>query len=212
MAWALVLAGALLERVSLLLLATTIVLASLLCNWVQALALLVGAPEVAQHVATVWWVLLAYFVECVSAIPVFWTGEALPTRKERAVLIANHGPGLDAVSGLVVAERAGIGCGRVITFLKRSLLAVPCIGFTHYLQGSIFLNRDWDLDQRILNRKLKAVSRLRHHVWVGLYPEETRFSQLKLRQAQQRAREEGLPQPKNILLPKAQGFVYLLSK
>jgi len=141
-----------------------------------------------------------------------WTGDTIPS-DECSILIGNHAAGIDFVSGIVIAARASkIGCGRMMTMMKQSLLYVPAIGWTHYLQGSLFLNRNWEKDQKAIIQKLSEVSTVYPRPWwVGIYPEGTRITPKKKAESLQFAAERGLPQLHNILLPRTKGFTFLVS-
>jgi len=109
-----------------------------------------------QSLANFFWSLFCFCTECWSNVDYIWTGDPIP-HDECAILIGNHAAGIDFVSGIVIAAQAmKIGCGRMMTMMKQSLLFVPAIGWTHYLQGSLFLKRNWEKDQKVTKHNNKT--------------------------------------------------------
>lgn len=201
--------------------ALTVILVSSLCiNACQTIiSLCVFIPSfyrlsVNQWMANTWWLLLAWGVEVWSAVPYIVTGE-LPHANDIAILLGNHAPGIDFITGIIVSSLGGgPGSGRMMTLMKQSLRFVPTIGFMHYFQGSLFLARNWEKDQRAIVAKLDSMNNgeFPRPFWIGVYPEGTRITPEKRVQSQEFAQKRGLPLLEHVLLPRTKGFTFLMSK
>jgi len=191
---------------------------SLLVNVIQlCVTLMFFIPQktrisLCQQLANPWWELWVFIAECWGGVRYYFFGDKIPA-DECAILIGNHGPGLDFMTGVVISNRAAnIGCGRLMTFLKASLQFMPSIGWTHYFQGSIFLKRNWQADQSAIQRKLAEIesNKFPRPFWLGIYPEGTRITPKKHEESLKFAAERGLPKLNHVLLPRTKGFVTLV--
>ena len=86
-----------------------------------------------------------------------FTGDAPTDPHANVIVVGNHSAGLDFMSGVVVSHRFGVNCGRFMTFMKQSLQFVPTIGWTMWCQGSLFLKRSWEKDEKRINAKLDSM-------------------------------------------------------
>ena len=195
-----------------------VLLSSLLTNALQLTALaLVFLPlhtrlSLSQSAASLWWLLFPFSTEVWSSIPLLITG-SLPHPSDTSLFIGNHAPGLDFPVGVSIASLPpSPGTGRVMTMLKRSLAFVPTIGFTHFLQGSLFLARAWERDEGQIRRKMEDMreGRFPRPFWIGVYPEGTRLTAEKRMESQAFSKERSLPVFEHVLFPRTKGFVYLL--
>ena len=73
------------------------------------------------------WDLWVFILEVWSGCDFVWTGDEF-VKRENAILIGNHSGGLDFVPGIVVTSRTGVGCGHMMTLMKKSLQYMPTIG------------------------------------------------------------------------------------
>lgn len=195
------------------------VVSSVLVNALQALtyALLVVSPTsrlaLRQWLANSWWNLFLFVVEVWGGVRYRYFGDRLRAGgSENAIMISNHERGLDFVNGVNVASRVeGLGCGRVMSMMKDSLKWLPTIGWTNWLQGSLYLKRDWARDRGVILQKLKDMETgaFPRPFFVGVYPEGTRITPKKHEASIKFARERGLPELQNVLLPRTKGFVFL---
>lgn len=99
----------------------------------------------AQLLAKLWWPLFDFFLEAWGHVPIIFHGDEFG-KDQSGILISNHGPALDILCGISIAER-GIGAGSMIALAKRSISFIPALGWTHYMQGSIFMKRDLETDK-----------------------------------------------------------------
>ena len=197
-----------------------VLLSSLLTNALQLLAfalLPLSRPlrlSLSQRAASLWWLLFPFSTEVWSSIPLLLTGD-LPHPSDTSLFIGNHAPGLDFPTGVSIASLPpSPGTGRVMTMLKQSLAFVPTIGFTHFLQGSLFLHRDWARDRRQIAAKLDDMreGRFPRPFWIGVYPEGTRLTAEKKAESQAFSRQRGLPVFEHVLLPRTKGVTLLLAE
>jgi len=197
---------------------TVILLASIVVNFVQlcVLAFVFLPPKIRlsvnQQLANVWWELFPFLLEGFGHIPIRFTGETLRDT-EQAIMLGNHAAGMDFTSGVSVMHRAPkVGTGRLMTMMKKSLQWVPGLGFTHYLQGSLFLARNWEKDHAMISHKLLDMEKgsFPRPFWVGIYPEGTRITPEKKEASLKFAASRGLPQLHNVLLPRTKGFIFVV--
>ncbi len=150
-----------------------------------------------QWLSNTWWEIFCFILEVWGDIPFVIYGDAIRDNRENAIMIGNHCAGsLDFASGVCFTARAkGIGTGRMMTMMKSSLQFVPTVGWTHVLQGSLFLKRNWESDQKGLTRKLNSMEdgTFPRPFWVGLYPEGTRITPNKWKESIKFAESKGLP-------------------
>ena len=166
--------------------------------------------SVSQWLANCFWDLFVVWLQLVNGASVVYTGDILPKR-ENAVIIGNHGAGLDFVPAIVVATQCEVGCGHTMAMIKESLRYVPAIGTTNYFQGSLFMGRTWEKDEKALAAKLKAIvqSDYPSPTWVALYPEGTRITEKKRQESWDFAKKHSLPILQNVLIPRSKGFLFI---
>jgi lysophosphatidic acid acyltransferase/lysophosphatidylinositol acyltransferase len=75
--------------------------------------------------------------------------------------------------------------------------------FSEYL----FLERNWAKDEITIESGLNHFKDYPNPFWLGLFVEGTRFTESKLRDAQEFASSKGWPIPQNVLNPRTKGFV-----
>ena len=164
---------------------SVLLVASLLTNILQLLShtLLFLPPttrlSLAQHLANAFWLLFPFATEVHSSIPLLLTGGAPVEGDGGALLIGNHAPGLDFPVGCSVSFLpGGPGVGRLLVLMKQSLSFYPIVGWTHVLQGSLFLTRRWESDKRQIDNKMSEIldPAFPRPFWIGVYPEGTRIT------------------------------------
>lgn len=127
--------------------------------------------------------------------------------------IGNHTSTLDFTNGVVLTTKVdGLGCGRMMTMMKQSLQLLPTVGWMHTLQGSrkivfraishatyttsgsLFLKRNWEVDHKALDQKLKdmATGTFPRPFWIGVYPEGTRITPSKKEASHKFAEKRGM--------------------
>ena len=199
---------------------SVLLVASLVTNTLQLIShTLVFLPRptrlaFAQNLANAFWLLFPFATEVHSAIPLLLTGGRPLGTDSSALLIGNHAPGLDFPVGCSVSFLpGGPGVGRLLVLMKQSLSFYPIVGWTHVLQGSLFLTRKWESDKRQIDAKMSDILQpaFPRPFWIGVYPEGTRITPDKRAASQSFSRERGLPVFQHVLFPRTKGFTYVLS-
>ena len=199
---------------------SVLLLASLFTNVLQLLShTLLFLPRhtrfaIAQQLADVFWLLFPFATEVHSSIPLLLTGNPPLATDSSALLIGNHAPGLDFPVGCSVSFLpGGPGVGRLLVLMKQSLSFYPIVGWTHVLQGSLFLTRRWESDKRQIDSKMHELLQpsFPRPFWLGVYPEGTRITPAKKAASQAFSRERHLPLFHHVLFPRTKGFTYVLS-
>ncbi|CAM8930046.1 unnamed protein product [Rhodiola kirilowii] len=126
--------------------------------------------------------------------------------KEHALLICNHRSDIDWLVGWVLAQRSGC-LGSAIAVMKKSLKYLPVIGWSMWFNEYLFLERNWAKDEKTIKIGLQRLRDYPLPFWLALFVEGTRFTEAKLRAAQEYASSTGLPVPRNVLIPRTKGFV-----
>ncbi|MCO5598322.1 hypothetical protein L7F22_052415 [Adiantum nelumboides] len=130
--------------------------------------------------------------------------------KEHSLVISNHRSDLDWLFGWVLAQRVGcLGSTRAV--MKKSTKYLPVMGWSMWFSEYIFLERSWAKDEETLKASFKSLKGFPQPFWLALFVEGTRFTEAKLRQAQEFAASSGLPSPRNVLIPRTKGFVAAVS-
>ncbi|ORX51053.1 hypothetical protein BCR36DRAFT_288947, partial [Piromyces finnis] len=91
-------------------------------------------------------------------------------------------------------------------FAKDSLKFLPGFGWGMYLMGQIFVKRNWTSDKKMIDKAFKGIKDDKEPVWIITYLEGTRFTEEKLIQSHEFAKERNLPIFKNVLIPRVKGF------
>ena len=199
---------------------SVLLVASLVTNALQLVShtlLFLPRPTrlaIAQQLADLFWLLFPFATEVHSSIPLLLTGDPPLATDSSALLIGNHAPGLDFPVGCSVSFLpGGPGVGRLLVLMKQSLSFYPIVGWTHVLQGSLFLTRRWESDKRQIDEKMAEILQpsFPRPFWLGVYPEGTRITPEKKAASQAFSRERRLPLFQHVLFPRTKGFTYVLS-
>ncbi|XP_031114050.1 1-acyl-sn-glycerol-3-phosphate acyltransferase 2-like [Ipomoea triloba] len=131
--------------------------------------------------------------------------------KEHALFISNHRSDIDWLVGWVLAQRAGC-LGYALAVIKKAISYIPVLGWSMWFSSYIILERRWAKDESTLKAGFQELKNFPRPFWLALFPEGTRFTQAKLRAAQEYAASAGLPVPKNVLIPRTKGFVLAVNQ
>ncbi|KAL6622747.1 hypothetical protein ACP70R_032626 [Stipagrostis hirtigluma subsp. patula] len=126
--------------------------------------------------------------------------------KEHALVISNHRGDIDWIIGWILAERSGC-LGSALGVMKKSSKFLPVIGWSWWFTEYLFLEGSWAKDQDTIKWGLRRLKDFPRPFWLALYVEGTRFTPAKLLAAQEYAASQGLPAPRNVLIPRTKGFV-----
>ncbi|KAI5583893.1 hypothetical protein POPTR_006G055000v4 [Populus trichocarpa] len=130
--------------------------------------------------------------------------------KEHALVICNHRSDIDWLVGWVLAQRSGC-LGSAVAVMKKSSKFLPVIGWSMWFSEYLFLERSWAKDENTLKSGLQRLKDFPRPFWLALFVEGTRFTLPKLLAAQEFAASQGLPIPRNVLIPRTKGFVSAVS-
>ncbi|KAJ3674035.1 hypothetical protein LUZ60_006027 [Juncus effusus] len=130
--------------------------------------------------------------------------------KEHALLVSNHRSDIDWLVGWILAQRSGC-LGSALAVMKKSSKFLPVIGWSMWFSEYLFLERNWAKDEGTLKSGLQELKDYPLPFWLALFVEGTRFTPAKLLVAQEYAAQNGLPVPRNVLVPRTKGFVASVS-
>ncbi|KVH94730.1 Phospholipid/glycerol acyltransferase [Cynara cardunculus var. scolymus] len=192
----------------------------LIVNLIQAIFYVIVRPfskntyrRINRMVAELLWLELVWIVDWWAGVKVqlYTDPETLEMMgKEHALVIANHKSDIDWLIGWVFAQRSGC-LGSTLAVMKKSSKFLPVIGWSMWFSEYLFLERSWAKDENTLKFGLQRLKDYPQPFWLALFVEGTRFTQAKLLAAQEYASSNGLPVPRNVLIPRTKGFVTSVS-
>ncbi|XP_074571574.1 1-acyl-sn-glycerol-3-phosphate acyltransferase PLS1-like [Curcuma longa] len=191
-------------------------LSGLIVNLVQAIFFVTIRPfsksmyrRINRVVAELLWIELVWLVDWWAGVKVELYGDSKTFElmgKEHALLICNHRSDIDWLVGWVLAQRSGC-LGSALAVMKKSSKLLPVIGWSMWFTEYLFLERSWAKDENTLKWGLQRLKDFPRPFWLALFVEGTRFTPEKLLAAQEYAASQGLPIPRNVLIPRTKGFV-----
>ncbi|XP_068697900.1 uncharacterized protein [Montipora foliosa] len=125
--------------------------------------------------------------------------------KESAICLSNHRSDVDWLIGYIVADRAGI-LGTCKCFMKGYLRFLPILGISWWCAEYVFLRRNWQKDQKVLETSLETLKDFPFPFWLAIFAEGTRLTEAKRQASLDYARSSGVPELKHHLLPRPRGF------
>lgn len=193
----------------------------LIVNLIQAIIFVIVRPfskslfrRLNRMVAELLWLELVWIVDWWAGVKVnlYTDPETLKMMgKEHALVIANHRSDIDWLIGWVFAQRSGC-LGSTLAVMKKSSKFLPVIGWSMWFSEYLFLERSWAKDESTLKSGLQRLKDYPQPFWLALFVEGTRFTQAKLLAAQEYASSQGMPVPRNVLIPRTKGFVTSVSE
>ncbi|KAJ9567421.1 hypothetical protein OSB04_003387 [Centaurea solstitialis] len=151
-----------------------------------------------------WLALWPFLFEKINNTKVIFSGETVPER-ERVLVIANHRTEVDWMYLWDLALRKGcLGCIRYV--LKSSLMKLPVFGWGFHVFEFISVERKWEVDETVMRKMLSTFTNPLDPLWLAVFPEGTDFTEQKCIKSRLFAAENGLPELKNVLLPRTRGF------
>ncbi|KAE8725808.1 1-acyl-sn-glycerol-3-phosphate acyltransferase 2 [Hibiscus syriacus] len=191
-------------------------ISGLAVNLIQAVCFVLIRPlskntyrKINRVLAELLWLQLVWLVDWWAGvkIKVFADSESFNLMgKEHALVICNHRSDIDWLVGWVLAQRSGC-LGSTLAVMKKSSKFLPVIGWSMWFSEYLFLERSWAKDESTLKAGLQRLKDFPRPFWLALFVEGTRFTQAKLLAAQEYATSQGLPVPRNVLIPRTKGFV-----
>ncbi|KAE8651147.1 hypothetical protein Csa_001441 [Cucumis sativus] len=188
----------------------------LVVNLIQAICYVLVRPitkngyrRMNRFVAELLWLELVWLIDWWAGvqIKVFTDRETLKLMgKEHALVVSNHRSDIDWLVGWILAQRSGC-LGSTLAVMKKSSKFLPVLGWSMWFSEYLFLERSWAKDEITLKSGLLRLKDYPLPFWLALFVEGTRFTEAKLLAAKEYAIANGLPVPRNVLIPRTKGFV-----
>ncbi|WZY87691.1 hypothetical protein YC2023_044426 [Brassica napus] len=169
--------------------------------------------KINRVVAETLWLELVWIVDWWAGvkIKVFADNETFSRMgKEHALVVCNHRSDIDWLVGWILAQRSGC-LGSALAVTKNSNKFLPVIGWSMWFSEFLFLERNWAKDESTIKSGLQRLKDFPQPFWLALFVEGTRFTETKLKAAQEYAASSELPIPRNVLIPRTKGFVSTVS-
>ncbi|PKA53603.1 1-acyl-sn-glycerol-3-phosphate acyltransferase PLS1 [Apostasia shenzhenica] len=191
-------------------------LSGLIVNLIQAACYLTIRPisksiyrRINRVVAELLWLQLVWLVDWWAGVEIRLYADPETFKamgKEHALVVCNHRSDIDWLVGWILAQRSGC-LGSTLAVMKKSTKFLPVIGWSMWFTEYLFLERSWAKDEDTLKSGLQRLKDFPQPFWLALFVEGTRFTPAKLLAAQEYAASQGLPVPRNVLIPRTKGFV-----
>lgn len=188
----------------------------LVVNLIQAVCFVLIRPltkngyrRINRLVAELLWLELVWLVDWWAGvkIKVYTDRDTLKFMgKEHALVVSNHRSDIDWLVGWILAQRSGC-LGSTLAVMKKSSKFLPVLGWSMWFSEYLFLERSWAKDEITLKSGLLRLKDFPLPFWLALFVEGTRFTEAKLLAAKEYAVANGLPVPRNVLIPRTKGFV-----
>ncbi|KAK8923952.1 1-acyl-sn-glycerol-3-phosphate acyltransferase PLS1 [Platanthera zijinensis] len=202
-------------------------LSGLIVNFIQAACYAIIRPlskntyrKVNRRIAELLWLQLVWLVDWWAGVQIrlYVDSETFQSMgKEHALVVSNHRSDIDWVIGWILAQRSGC-LGSALAVMKKSSKFLPVIGWSMWFAEYLFLERSWAKDEQtlyiffcILQSGLERLKDFPQPFWLALFVEGTRFTPAKLLAAQEYAASQGLPIPRNVLIPRTKVSFFLNS-
>lgn len=155
--------------------------------------------------ADFYWSYIVWLAEKLGGLRVTVSCDHLP-EGENAIVLSNHQSAVDTVVQLAFGKSRK-RLGDMKFFVKDVIKYIPGPGWGMIFLDCIFMKRNWTRDRENVVRQLQKFKKFGFPIWVNLYPEGTRLKPSKLLAAQEFARDNNLPVPKRVLIPRVKGFL-----
>lgn len=179
-------------------------------NLLQLLSLAVlpfsrqGFRSINRWCANTWWGWCVIGAERFNKTEVLFTGDDVP-KGESVLLVSNHQqmPDIPAIMKLAKTKDR---LGDLKFFVKKQLKWVPGMGWGMQFLDCLFIDRDWASDREKIRRTFARLVDDEVPVYLVSFVEGTRLTLPKLEAAQLYARQNGLREPRQTLVPRSKGF------
>ncbi|KAL6643961.1 hypothetical protein ACP70R_018727 [Stipagrostis hirtigluma subsp. patula] len=190
-------------------------LSGLIVNAIQAVLFVSIRPfsksfyrRINRFLAELLWLQLVWLVDWWAGVKVQLHADPETYKlmgKEHALIISNHRSDIDWLIGWILAQRSGC-LGSTLAIMKKSSKFLPVIGWSMWFAEYLFLERSWAKDEKTLKWGLQRLKDFPRSFWLALFVEGTRFTPAKLLAAQEYAASQGLPAPRNVLIPRTKSL------
>jgi hypothetical protein len=181
--------------------------------WMNALSHIIVLPsyllgknkEASQLTKIITTNLLSYIYQKQFESPVYYNGIMAKTPNKVDVIIANHISTIDYALLSSILEKFNFDENYFI--IKRSSTLLPIGGFLFASDNDIKLSRKWKEDENHIFRELKNIT----SGTIIIFPEGTRFTEDKQKEAINFSKENNYPIYENTLVPRTKGIWKILS-
>jgi len=154
--------------------------------------------------ADTWWGWCVIGAEQFNKTAVVFTGEDVPKR-ENVLVVSNHQQMPDIPAIMKLAKTKG-RLGDLKFFVKKQLKWVPGMGWGMQFLDCLYIDRDWASDRENIRRTFARLVDDEVPLYLVSFVEGTRLTHTKLEAAQLYARQNGLREPRQTLVPRSKGF------
>ena len=154
--------------------------------------------------ADTWWGWCVTVGRRLYGVELTLTGDEIPMR-ENAVVVINHQEMSDITFMMDYARRKD-RLGDMKWMVKDIVKYVPGVGWGMLFLDCLFVKRDWTSDEDSIRRTFAKLRDNDVPVWLLSFPEGTRNKPEKLERSQEYARQQGLPVPRHVQVPRTKGF------
>ena len=125
------------------------------------------------------------------------------------VILCNHMASIDFILSMIYLKKLNIDEYNYV--FKKDFIYRPSVGFMTYLTTDIKINRNWEEDKHIINKQIDCIKSTQKKQIIIIFPEGTRISPSKIREAHSFSIENNLPIYNNLLVPKVKGLWTILN-
>ncbi|TKR59516.1 hypothetical protein L596_029176 [Steinernema carpocapsae] len=154
-----------------------------------------------------------FVFENVSGVEISLYGDIgeLRKRQESVLVVSNHQSDVDWVVTVMLAARQSPEGGEQMfrVMVKNAIHFVPLFGWYIYQHGCIYVRRFGKFKREPVERQLHYLSNMGEPYWLLIFPEGTRFTKKRpdaIAKSSNICNKVGIPEFKNVLIPKAGGF------
>lgn len=126
------------------------------------------------------------------------------------IIVANHVSTSDFIILMSYLQKFNIDSYNFV--FKNSIVYWPGFGLIMYSNPDIKLERNWNVDQKNLGKEIDNIPIMNKKQVIIIFPEGTRFTLEKLKEAQQFSLENNLPKYNNLLVPKSKGLWFIVNQ
>jgi 1-acyl-sn-glycerol-3-phosphate acyltransferase len=134
------------------------------------------------------------------------------------IMICNHVSTIDFL--IIMAYLQNFNLGSYNFVIKNEITYTPGFGLIMYASSDIKLNRNWEKDKKILDKQIdkiknnkKQIDKIKNNKKqiIIIFPEGTRFNEIKLKEAQKFSMSTNIPIFNNLLVPKTKGLYHIIN-
>ncbi|KAG8254542.1 lysocardiolipin acyltransferase 1-like [Homalodisca vitripennis] len=160
----------------------------------------------------IWEMYPVVLMELLFGTKIIVTGDRVRTT-ECSLLVMNHRTRLDwNFLWAAMFYAAEPQSHRMKFVLKAPLRHAPGPGWVMQMAGFLYIHRQWERDQKLLNNVLDYLSDIKYTYQVLIFPEGTDFNDRSLKKSNEFADSHHLERYTKVLHPKTTGFVFLANK